>query len=378
MRVLLLSAYDADSHQCWREVLVAALAEFSWTVLSLPPRYFSWRIRGNSLSWAFGQRDLLERDYDLLIVTSMVDLSALRGFVPSLAKCPTLVYFHENQFAYPDSGKQFSSIEPQILNLYTALAADHVAFNSAYNRDTFLQGAEQLLGKMPDQVPEGIVERIRVRSQVLPVPLPAASFEAPGGRAVAKPDSPLHIVWNHRWEYDKAPERFFAAINLLLEQGRDIRLSVVGQRFRQAPDVFDEMEALLRSDYPAVIAHWGYLKNREEYQQLLEHADVVVSTALHDFQGLAVLEAVAAGCVALVPDRLCYGEWFPQQCRYPSYLQDASREAQGLAAALVDLGERKRAAQFPTATVLTGLSIETLVQRYRELLLALVETGGPT
>src|SRR5690606_31607509 len=57
MRILLLSAYDADSHRRWREGLVRELPQHAWTVLALPPRHFSWRIRGNALSWAFGERD---------------------------------------------------------------------------------------------------------------------------------------------------------------------------------------------------------------------------------------------------------------------------------------------------------------------------------
>src|SRR5690554_445672 len=99
MRILLLSAYDAVSHQYWRKGLVNALPEHDWTVLSLPARYFSWRIRGNSLSWAFGERERLQQPYDLVIATSMVDLTSLRGLVPSLARTPCVVYFHENQFA---------------------------------------------------------------------------------------------------------------------------------------------------------------------------------------------------------------------------------------------------------------------------------------
>ncbi|MFC6979090.1 tRNA-queuosine alpha-mannosyltransferase domain-containing protein [Microbulbifer taiwanensis] len=53
---MLLSAYDADSHKRWRRGLVAAIPEWQWTQLTLPPRYFSWRIRGNSLSWGRGRR----------------------------------------------------------------------------------------------------------------------------------------------------------------------------------------------------------------------------------------------------------------------------------------------------------------------------------
>ncbi|MEE8319458.1 MAG: DUF3524 domain-containing protein, partial [bacterium] len=58
-RILLLSAYDAGSHRRWREQLAEHLKEHSWTVLSLPPRNFAWRNRGNALSWALGSREVL-------------------------------------------------------------------------------------------------------------------------------------------------------------------------------------------------------------------------------------------------------------------------------------------------------------------------------
>ena len=145
MRILLLSAYDAASHRRWREALVAQFSEHDWQVLTLPARHFRWRIRGNSLTWAMSDRGVLEQDYDLLVATSMVDLATLKGLVPKLAEVPSIAYFHENQFAYPASGRQFDSVDPQMVTLYTALAADRLAFNSEYNRETFLRGVERLL-----------------------------------------------------------------------------------------------------------------------------------------------------------------------------------------------------------------------------------------
>lgn len=340
---------------------MSAFSDYEWTLLTLPPRHFSWRIRGNSLSWAFQQRALLEGSYDLLIATSMVDLSALRGFVPALARIPTLVYFHENQFSYPESGRQFSSVEPKILNLYTALAADSVAFNSAYNRDSFLQGADALLAKMPDEVPAGLIEILAERSAVLPVPIAMNCFNHQ--RLLS--EGPLQIVWNHRWEYDKAPERLFAAIKLLLQRNADIQLHVIGQQFRQLPAVFAEMKAYLQQHYPAVLKQWGFIASSQQYRQLLQEADVVVSTALHEFQGLAVMEAVAAGCVPVVPNRLSYPEWFKPQYCYPSSVAEPEREARDLADHLQQLADQKRRNRLPEPPDILHLSMDGLKDAYR-------------
>jgi hypothetical protein len=45
---------------------------------------------------------------------------------------------------------------------------------------------------------------------------------------------------------------------------------------------------------------------------------VVFSAARHEFQGLAMLEAVSAGAFPVVPDDLCYQEQYPPLCRYPN------------------------------------------------------------
>jgi glycosyltransferase involved in cell wall biosynthesis len=314
VKILLLSAYDANSHQYWRKGIVENFPEYDWTVLTLPPRYFNWRIRGNSLSWAFEQREVLEQSYDLLIATSMTDLSALKGFVPALSKVPTLVYFHENQFAYPQSEQQFSSVEPQVLNLYTALAADKIAFNSVYNRDTFLSGVKALLKKLPDHVPEDLLEQLNNKSEVLAVPL---RLNKTIERSIDT-RQPIKLLWNHRWEYDKGPQCFFKAIKLLLGRGVNIQMYVLGERFRQSPTIFDEMKTWLDTNCPDVLKAWGYIESKEDYEAILEKADIVVSTAIHDFQGLSIMEAVAHGCIPVVPDRLAYPQWFEPLYRYPS------------------------------------------------------------
>ncbi|MRI34612.1 DUF3524 domain-containing protein [Endozoicomonas sp. OPT23] len=366
MKILLLSAYDAMSHGYWRKGLVNAFPEYDWTVLTLPPRYFSWRLRGNSLSWAWGERETLEADYDLLICTSMTDLSALKGMVPSLAAIPTLCYFHENQFAYPASANQSQTVEPQILNIYTALAADHVLFNTAYNRHTFLEGAKALLRKLPDHVPANVIEQLERISSVLPVPLPEKVFQNKGESS----DSCLHILWNHRWEYDKAPERLFKAIELLEQKNTDFKLHVVGQGFRNSPAVF----AAAREQYADVIGHWGYVDSEAEYRRLLSTCDLVISTAIHDFQGIAVLEAVAAGCLPVVPDRLAYKELFANRFRYESY-NDLELESKALAEKLFEYSVMKEEGWLPEAPSVSGLSWSSLRACYDQRITELAEKG---
>jgi len=321
--ILLLSAYDTPSHVYWREGLVEHFPEYEWHTLVLPPRYFSWRIRGNSLSWAFGKdREALYRKYDVIIATSMVDLSALRGFMPHLGEIPTIVYCHENQFVYPRNDYQHSPVEQQLTSIYTVLCADKVVFNSTFNRKTFHDGAQKLLKMMPDFVPEDIAGIIDKKSVVIPVPLHDDCH-----LDIDKSKN-FTVIWNHRWEYDKGPDRLLLAIQAVLSKKIPIKFNIVGQKFRTEPEEFAQIHAVLtKAD---ALSNWGH-QSRKNYLHCLHSSHVALSTAVHDFQGLAVMEAVAAGCVPLVPDRLAYPDYYPAPYRYTSNILDRQGEADDLA-----------------------------------------------
>ncbi|OHV12097.1 tRNA-queuosine alpha-mannosyltransferase domain-containing protein [Kushneria phosphatilytica] len=304
MKALLLSAYAAASHRYWARSLIEHLSEIDWTLLELAPRHFQWRMRANPLLWSAYSHETLSRHFDLVVATSMVDLATLIGLYPHLGRAYRVVYFHENQFAYPIGSDQTFRPEPLMVNLYSALAADQVLFNSAWNRDSFLSGARGFLARMPDRLSPDALDRMAGDSAILPVPLEGAAARPAETR-------PARLIWNHRWEYDKNPEDFFTACRALAAEGIDFELVIMGQQFRRSPAVFEQA----REEFASFIVCWGS-QSRPEYLRQLSEGGIVVSTALHEFQGLAVMEAVQHGCLPLVPDRLCFPECYAPQYRY--------------------------------------------------------------
>ncbi|WP_110687555.1 tRNA-queuosine alpha-mannosyltransferase domain-containing protein [Salinicola aestuarinus] len=327
MKALLLSAYDAVSHRVWADGLVEAFPGIEWTRLALPPRHFSWRIRANPLLWHLDAEEALDQPFDLVVATSMVDLATLLGLHPSLAGAHKVVYFHENQFAFPRSEKQMPRPEPAMVNLYSALAADTVIFNSRYNRDSFFSGVSAFLARMPDRPKIGPrLERLSAVAEVLPVPLSDGAADADSQRVTSavRPRAGRRIVWNHRWEYDKNPEDFFSALALLIEWEVAFEVVVMGQQFRDSPEVFDAARSWLGDR----VLCWGE-QSPVAYREWLASADIVVSTTHHEFQGLAIMEAVALGCVPLVPDRLCFPDYYAGAYRYPGDVESLATRLAG-------------------------------------------------
>lgn len=351
-RVLTISAYDAETSIYWQDRLRDMFPGADWTHVGLEPNNFNWRVRGNALRLSQQHATTLSDEYDLIWVTCLVDLATLRGLVPAIANTPTAVYFYENPFGYAESNRTANASDAQMTALYTALAADQCIFNSRHNLSSFMSGVAALMDKTPEEAPEGVVQTLLAKSVEIPLPIAEDAFE--GGQPASEQGS-LRILWNHRWGFEKGPERLLAFARALDQSDLDAKLVLTGLRGRQIPMSMTELE----EQFSHLIAVNQHEPDREMYRARMASADVVLSTSRHDFQGIEVMEAAAMQCVPLLPDRLSYPEFFPELPRYHS-IPDAEKEANNAVALL----RQWRDHGFPEAPDMTPYRIQQLEGRY--------------
>jgi glycosyltransferase involved in cell wall biosynthesis len=305
MNILLVEPYYAGSHRAWADGY-RAHSRHSVQLLTLPGRFWKWRMQGGAVTLAHLSQDLEEAP-DLILASDMLNvptfLALSRG--ADWLSAPLVLYFHENQLTYPLQPGEKRDLHYGFINFVSALCADAIFFNSAHHLEAFFDELPRMLKHLPDHNELWTVNALRARSQVLPLGLDLARFE--GQRPAQPPDGRPTILWNHRWEYDKDPSTFFRAVYTLAAEGLDFGLFVLGESFRNQPQEFLEASQRL----PDRIEHLGYAEDAATYGRLLWQADILVSTALHDFFGAAVVEACYCGCFPILPRRLSYPELIP-------------------------------------------------------------------
>ncbi|RVE61155.1 hypothetical protein OJAV_G00167900 [Oryzias javanicus] len=355
--ILLVEPFYGGSH---KQLIDLLKKNVDCSVFTLPAKKWHWRARTSALY--FSQTIPYCTSYRVLFSSSVLNLCELVALRPDLAHLKKVLYFHENQLAYPvrkDQDRDFQYGYNQVLS---CLVSDVVVFNSHFNMDSFLSSIPSHMKKIPDHRPKNLDELIRPKCVVLSYPVqfpdvtrllpqhkllklqatemchsdhsscqdnkclmqrcdeepcpsscqPHAVQRPECGEPVSDQGKPLHIVWPHRWEHDKNPELFFNTLLKLKEQELHFHVSVLGETFTDVPDIFPSSKCLLDSH----ILNWGFLSSKDDYLQVLCDADVVVSTSNHEFFGVSMLEAVHCGCFPLCPKALVYPEIFPVQYLY--------------------------------------------------------------
>lgn len=305
LRVLLIEPYYGGSHREWADGY-RRCSQHDVRLLTLPAQFWQWRMQGGAVTLA---RLYLEQDAqpDVILASDMFDLSTFCALIRRrAAHVPVALYLHENQLTYPQNTRQRFGWRYGFINYASALVADRVFFNSAFHRDAFFATLPKMLKHFPDHNELATVDALRDRSEVLPLGIDLHRYDAqrPTDTYAAAP--PL-IVWNHRWDPDKAPEAFFAALDELMRLDVSFRVALTGENVRMEPDEFEAARARLGDR----LVQYGYMPDFAAYARLLWQADYVVSTAIQDFFGAAVAEAIYCGCVPLLPRRLNYPALVP-------------------------------------------------------------------
>jgi glycosyltransferase involved in cell wall biosynthesis len=315
--ILLLEPYYGGSHRLFLDGLTTSLPD-CFVLLQLPARKWKMRMQLSAPWFAARIKELpvQERAFGAVVASTFTDLAVFRALVVGLpgwrSDCRFLAYFHENQFQYPGRLPKKTDHQFTAINFTTALAADAVAFNSNYNRQGFFRNSRRYVDKAADIDLADELTALEQRSRVLYPGIDFDEIDTVSTDTVRSGEPPL-IIWNHRWEHDKNPEEFFAVLTSLHRDGIAFRCCLLGQQFRDVPPCF----ARARRELGQQIVHFGYLPERKDYLALLARGDIVVSTAHHEFFGLAVIEAVRAGCLPVLPNRLSYPELFADSYLYP-------------------------------------------------------------
>jgi glycosyltransferase involved in cell wall biosynthesis len=325
-RFLFLEPFYGGSHRefadGWREY-----SRFELDLHCLPARFWKWRMRGAALHFARRIDD--PSAYSGLIVTDLISLADLKALW-GRACPPTLLYIHENQLTYPLAPGERLDRQYGFTNLSTALCADRVIFNSNTHLRAFFEELPRFVNRMPEYRPRWVLDEIRDKSAVLypgcrfspeePVDLPR------GG------ESPL-IVWNHRWEFDKNPARFFSSLRRVEEGGETFRLVLLGENYQKVPKAF----IAARRRWGESILQYGYVPSREGYLDWLRRGSVVISTADQENFGISVVEAVRHGCFPLLPGHLSYPELIPGEFHHDVLFADQEELVHKLSGLLSDL-----------------------------------------
>ncbi|MEX0783755.1 MAG: DUF3524 domain-containing protein [Dehalococcoidia bacterium] len=343
MRGLFVEPFYGGSHRTFLDGLIAH-AGHEIVPLTLPEGEWRRRMRRGAQELAAMSADL-PGDFDYLVATDMLDLPAFLALTrPRFSSTPTLLYMHENQFTYPRiRGTKLNSWFGQI-NYLSACAADAVAFNSAYHRDEFLS-ALRTQSTQPNNwlVPEAI-DQIAAKSTVLPIGIDLHSLDEhkPPLSTLVERGRGGEVLWNHRWEFDKAPETFACVIRKVAEAGIDFTLAIAGEPGDNPSPALAELRDALGDR----VTHFGYVPSRAEYARLLWEADIVVSTSRHEFFGVSTVEALYCGCFPIVPARHNYPALIPAELHDRTLWEDEAHCVELLTRALtepMDSAERLRA-----------------------------------
>jgi glycosyltransferase involved in cell wall biosynthesis len=316
MNLLLLDPFHTGSHAYWSSELTTRLNQrhsIKAELCTLHGRHWKWRMHGSAAAFA----SLLKQSYaipDVILTTDMMDVAAFRGLLSREWRgVPIIQYFHENQLTFPwnKADPDFRNGQNRtygFINIQSALAADTVLFNSKHHRLQFLNAVSQFLSKQPDYKLSTARTIIEKKSAVIPIGIRTDSKISSTQASPKTKDQAPVLLWNHRWENDKAPDNFLRSLLELRQQNLDFNLVLLGQQFDRMPNEWIDIHRLFQDQ----IIHTGYTENSSDYFAWLRSCDFLIHDPRQEYFGISVLEAMQSGVIPLVSKGHAYDEWMPE------------------------------------------------------------------
>lgn len=319
--VVLIESFYGGSHRAWADAWVSH-SRHEIALITHPDRFWRWRLRGGAVTLAemFGEHVSRHGKPDAVVVSGMLDIAAFAGIARgSLDGVPIAAYMHESQLLYPQAPNQRPDISEALTNWRSMVAVDQVWFNSSFHQSALRVALPKLLGVQPEPRHEHLIDGVFDRSRVL---WPGVETDAlvMAGRNDT-PGPPL-ILWNQRWDHDKNPQVVFSTLASLADEGLQFTVALAGQNHRAGSTEFDWIHDRLRGR----IEDLGF-QPPEHYRTLLLRSDVVVSAADHEFFGIAMVEAIAAGAVPVLPNRLSFPELIEPKWRPATIYEEGGLQA---------------------------------------------------
>ncbi len=305
MRILLVEPWKTGSHLAWAEGYRSS-SRHDVDIVGLPGELWRWRLRGGALPLAEMITDWIDRNGqpDLLLVSGLVDVAELLGLARrNLApRVPVVIFQHESQLVYPVADGNYDN-GAALRNWMSWCVADLVLFNSYHHMRSVEAALPTFVSSLPDKTHVPMVDPVIGRFEVFPVGVGLADI--PEGETGGE-GRPV-ILWPHRWERDKDPTAFLAALRKLGEASLDFGLVLAGQDPPSGSSIAEDERSAVEQEFADHVVASGDF-DRHQYLEHVARSDLVVSCARHEFFGVAVVEAVASGCVPLLPNALSYPE----------------------------------------------------------------------
>jgi len=363
MNIIFVESFYGGSHKSFLDGLIK-YSHHDITPITLPSRFWKWRLRSAALYIAEVYGEALRR-CDLIIATDLINLSDLKAL--GRFTCPAILFLHENQLTYPTPEGEKPELNFGFVNLVSALAADRCLFNSQYHLQEFDYALKQFINDIPEFVPEAAHQKIMAQSQVIHMGIDFAEFRR---RPVLDNPQPI-ILWNHRWEFDKQPEVFFKQLYKLDAEGLDFELIILGENFQMHPREFIEA----REKLGPRIRQYGYVESIYDYARFLAMSDIVVSTAIQENFGFAVIEAMYCHTLPLLPNRLSYPEFLPKKF-HQQFLYNGEEELEKKLRGLLREYRSLNETRAEIAQSMAAFNWKTRIAEFETLFEEMLKNGG--